>query len=37
VGKEYKILDNKPNEKRPFRGPRGRCKDNIKMSLEEMG
>jgi hypothetical protein len=33
----FKILTGKPTEKRPFRGPRRRLKDNIRMDLEEIG
>jgi hypothetical protein len=33
----YRVLVEKPEEKRPFRRPRRRWKDNIKMDLQEVG
>ena len=33
----FKILTNKPTEKRPLRRPRRRWEDNIRMDLEEIG
>jgi hypothetical protein len=40
VGEErdvYWVLVRKPEEKRPLGRPRRRCKDNIKMDLQEVG
>jgi len=33
----YRVLVGKPEGKRPFGRPRHRCKDNIKMDLQEVG
>jgi hypothetical protein len=33
----YRILVGKPEEKRPLGRPRGRCVDNIKMDLIQIG
>ena len=33
----YRVLMGKPEGKRPFRRPRPRWEDNIKMDLQEMG
>ena len=33
---EYRALVGKPDEKKPFRRPRRRWEDNIKMDLEEV-
>ena len=33
----YRVLMGKPEGKRPFRRPRRRWEDNIKMDLQEMG
>jgi hypothetical protein len=33
----YRILVGKPEGKRPLGRPRGRCVDNIKMDLREIG
>ena len=38
VGKSaFKILIGKPTGKRPLGRPRGRCEDNIRMDLKEIG
>ena len=33
----YRVLVGKPEGKRPMGRPRRRCKDNIKMDLQEVG
>jgi len=33
----YRVLVEKPEGKRPLGRHRGRCKDNIKMDLQEVG
>jgi hypothetical protein len=33
----HRVLVGKPEEKRPFRKPRRRWEDNIKMDLQEVG
>jgi len=33
----YRVLEEKPEGKRPFGRPRRRWKDNIKMELQEVG
>jgi hypothetical protein len=33
----YRVLVEKPEEKRPLGRPRGRWEDNIKMDLQEVG
>ena len=33
----YRVLVGKPEGKRPLERPRRKCKDNIKMGLQEMG
>jgi hypothetical protein len=33
----YRVLAGKPEGKRPLGRPRRRCKDNIKMDLQEVG
>jgi hypothetical protein len=33
----YRVLVEKPEDKRPLRRPRCRWEDNIKMDLEEVG
>jgi hypothetical protein len=33
----YRVLVRKPEGKRPLRGPRLRCEDNIKVDLQEVG
>jgi hypothetical protein len=37
MGNTYRILVEKPEEKRPLGRPRRRCVDNIKMDLREIG
>jgi hypothetical protein len=33
----YRLLLGKPEGKRPLERPRGRCEDNIKLDLREIG
>jgi hypothetical protein len=33
----YRVLDGRPEGKRPLERPRRRCEDNIKMDLREIG
>jgi hypothetical protein len=37
VRNAYKILDNKPEERKPLRRPRKGWKDNIRIDLREIG